>query len=120
MHDPSTQTTVWWWPEGTGAGAGWRWAKGNKNGDIFNGVNNKNKFLKKTFIEIPERNPNCLFFLDLNHLSKQEIKAKGNYKLLYRLSHIFPKHITSGALTASGHFLNLCLIMSKPLSLPSH
>ena len=30
-----------------GAGAGWRWAKGQGNGDICNSVNNKNK-VKKT------------------------------------------------------------------------
>ena len=30
-----------------GAGAGWRWAKGQGNGDICNSVNNKNK-IKKT------------------------------------------------------------------------
>ena len=26
MYDPWTQTAVWRWPEGRGAGAGWRWA----------------------------------------------------------------------------------------------
>ena len=27
MHGPWTWTTVWGSPEGTGGGAGWRWAK---------------------------------------------------------------------------------------------
>ena len=32
INDPQTQTMVWGWPEGGGAGAGVKWEKGEKVG----------------------------------------------------------------------------------------
>lgn len=45
MHNPRTQTTMRWWPEG-------RWGKWRRNGNICNNVNNKNKEKKVIFLPL--------------------------------------------------------------------
>ena len=43
LYNPWTQTMAWYWPEGSGEEAGWRWAReGEMRTPVIN-VNNKNK-----------------------------------------------------------------------------
>ena len=62
MHDPWTQTTVWWGPEGRGDGGWVEVGKGAENGDVYNSVSDKNKVKNKIKLKVINSNQNVQYF----------------------------------------------------------